>query len=105
MKVNVEYGLPGVATVIDHHPVPVLVQRPFFSDRLRHEKEMTDSLLISFLHAMNISKMLLGHNEDMDGRLRIDVLECKARPVFVNDLRRDLLPDDLAEEAVRTAAH
>jgi len=101
----VKYGLSGVPSVIDHHPVPAPVQRPFFSDRLRHEKEVTDTLLVPFLHTMNIGQVLLGNDEDMDRRLRVDVLEGKARPVLVDDLCRDLLLDDPAKEAVRSGAH
>src|SRR5512135_191977 len=105
MQVNVEYGLPGIPTVIDHHTVPVPVQRPLFSDRLSYKKEMPYSFLVALLHTVNVSKVLLRNDKDMDRRLRIDVLKGKARLVLVDDLRRDLPSDDLAEEAIRTAAH
>ena len=44
--------------------------------------------------------MLLGYNQNMRRRLRIDVPESKDEIILVNLCRRDLSVDDLAEQAI-----
>ena len=45
-------------------------------------------------------KMLSRNDQQMDGRLRVDVLECQQAIFFSHDLRGDLPPDDAAEQAI-----
>ncbi len=105
MQVNVKYCLPGITTVVDHHPIAVLIETLFFGNRLCNQEQMSYILPVPFLHTMNIGHVSLGHNKDMDRRLRVDVLERDGSRIFIDDLSGNTFLDDLAEEAAFREAH
>jgi len=105
MEMDVEYGLTGIPTIIDHHAISILLQSLLARDRSGHEKEMPDDLSVRDLDAVNVRYMSLGNDQRMDRRLWVQVLESDCELILVQDRCRDLLFDDLAENAVRITAH
>src|SRR5512143_863876 len=84
VKVNVEYGLAGPCSIIDYHPVSFRVQILVVSDFLCSQEKVSDKILIGSGHAMNLGKMFLRNNEEMDGRLRVHIFKNGHEVVFIN---------------------
>jgi len=58
---------------------------------------MPHQFSITWLHRSHIDDLFLGNHEEMRGSNRINVSECQAMVIFVDDIRRDLSIDDLFE--------
>lgn len=102
---DVKHGLARVPAVVDNHPVTVLLKPQLRRNGLCHKKEMADKLPVSGGNAVDVSNMFLRYDKDMRRRLRIKILECESKFILMDDLRRNLLVDDLAEYAVRIEIH
>ncbi len=102
---KMEHGLPSPPSVIDHHPVPFCVKAFVFCNFSGGKEKVPDKLSVGVGHALNIGNVLFRNDQRVDRRLGIGVFEGGDRIVLVNDFRRDLFFDDLAEDAVRIAAH
>lgn len=105
VKVNMKDGLTGVLSVVDHHPVSFFFKTLPGSNGLGDEKKMTDQFPVGDHNTVNVRYVLLRHNERMDRRLRIDILESDGELILVHKFCGDLSVDDLAEEAVRIECH
>lgn len=105
MKMDMKNGLTGIRTVIDDHPVTILIKPPFGSNGLGYEEQVPDDFAVSHDDTVNIGDMFFRHNESMDRRLGIEVLKGDRVLVFEDDLCRDLLLYDVAKQAVLARAH
>ena len=105
MKMNVEYGLSGVNAVIDDHAVSAFVKTALRSDRFGDKEQVADKIPVGSGNSMNVGDMFFGDNEEMDGRLRIEVFKRENQLVLVDNGRGDLFFDDPAKNAVWIGAH
>lgn len=100
MKMNVEHGLSGVFAVINDHPVSVSVEMILRGNGFGDKEQMADKLPVRRDDRMNVGDMFFGHNENMGGRLGIEVLKRDRKRVFMDDFCGNLFCDDLAKNAV-----
>src|SRR5262245_31650679 len=96
--------LAALGPTVDAEPITALGQTPGFADRARRQEAASEELGVARLHRHDRAHVALGHDEQMDRRLRIDVLECEHRVVLVLDVAGRLARDDAAEHAVRHEA-
>src|SRR6266516_2700097 len=97
--------------VIDHlatfrpaahaHTIAAIRETLGLAQTPRYQETPTDDLDVILLHRHDGGDVALGDDEDVDGRLRVDVLEGEDGVVLVLDLRRALAGHDPAKRAVR----
>lgn len=100
-----ENSLAGTMTVVDDHPVTVLIQSLFGSYRLGNKEQMTDEFTVRDNETMNVCNMFFRHDERMDRRLRINIHKGHRLLVLVNDLCGYFLLDDPAKQAAWVRVH
>jgi hypothetical protein len=105
MKMNMKDCLSGFAAVVDDHPIAIIIEPARFSKRLRNKKQMPDELAIYVFDTVDVPDMLFRHYQDMDWRLRVDILECDSMLVFVDQFGGHFFFDDLAENTVWVVVH
>jgi hypothetical protein len=86
VKVNVEYGLTRIPSVIDYHAVTIFFEPLLYSDVFSDKKEVTDYLPVRNSDAMNVRDVLFGNDQCMDWRLGIHIRERQSVFVLVDDL-------------------
>src|SRR5579862_10064759 len=99
MHVQVRHGLPRLFAAIDDQPVAV--RELELGGQLDGDQvQVAEQLAVGLGDAVVRGNHFLGDDQDVDGRLRIDVVEGEAHIVFVGDLRVDLAIDDLEKDVV-----
>src|SRR5216683_222738 len=104
MQVQVKHRLPCPAPVVQHRAIAgsqFALTRKFRGDELQLAEH--GCVLRGCISQGN--KMFPWTNEDVAGRLRLNVLECKNIRVLVNKLRRYFFFSNLAEQAVVHEKH
>ena len=95
------HRLRAADTVVDHDAEAVISQPLPFRDLLRHEQQVPERLLV-LLRARSRKPAepvsFFGDHQKVDGGLWRDVAERQAPVVLEDDVRGDLLGDDLVEE-------
>lgn len=99
VNVKVEHRLSGAGADVEDGAVSVL-DFALAGDLSGGEMAAPDEFRISQFSFFQSRKMFLGDDEDVRGRLRIDVFEGEDMVVFVNFFRRDVSTNDAAEEAI-----
>jgi len=99
MDMNVEHGLPRFRSHVEDSAVAVF-DSALASDGGGGQVKASDELCVFRLSFFQATNMLLGNNQNVRGRLRIDVLEGDRVLVFIYFLGGDFAVDDAAEEAV-----
>ena len=102
---DVEHGLPGLAVRVEDRSVPALVIAVLRRQGGRPAKHRTHETIVAWRQVVQRGDVLPWHDQHVQRRLRIDVLEGHQRVVLVDDGARDFTRDDLAEEAVRVVLH
>ena len=97
--------LSRIAAIIDDHAVTARIEPPFFSKRLRDIEKMPDTLSVFLRNTVNIPNVLFRYNQDMSRCLWINILEGDGLLIFEDNLCRNVLFDDLAENAIGIAIH
>ena len=93
-------ALAGVGAVVDDEPVAA-GELEFFRDDARHDEEMAELGFVvggGFTDAWN---KFFRDDQQMNGRLRLDVVDDDAAVVLVLDLGGDFAVDDFLEERFR----
>src|ERR1051326_2748642 len=104
MEVQMRHGLTGALTAVDHQSVAILDAE--LRDQLdRDQMKVSDQLLILWLQIIVRRNDFPWHNEHVNRRLRIDVLERNAMLVLMDDGGGDFLVDDLEEDVVAEHFH
>jgi len=67
------------------------------------EMAPADDFGVFRIRFLQSGEMFFGNDENVCGRLRVDVFEGEDVVIFVNFLRRNFAADDAAEEAIRIA--
>jgi hypothetical protein len=101
VNVKVVHRLAGAGAVVDYGPVTSRFDSSFSRKVGRHSVQMADQSLILFsLYDSEALEVLSGQHQQMNWRLRVDILDGHAGGVFIDNLGRSLAPDDFAEDAV-----
>ena len=87
VKVQVKHRLPRLRAVADHDAECVF-HAELARDLADREQQVAEQRLVLRLRVREPRDLLLGDDEDMDRRLRVDVLEGEAQLVLVDDVRR-----------------
>jgi len=85
-----EDGLPCVASVVNDHPIAVLIEPEFFSESLRDKEQMSYELPVGVLDTVDVPNMFFRDDQNMGRRLGIDVREGKGVIVLVQEFCGDL---------------
>src|SRR5208282_987288 len=85
MIMQMRHSLAGVGTAIDDNPIPI-VQIPLGGQLLYHHQQMPGQRSIAFGQIGQRRNLLLGNDQDVNGRLRINVFESQAAVILVNNL-------------------
>src|SRR5262249_21667555 len=97
VQVDVEHQLSGVSVAVDHQSVSALSLPPLPGHLGRGDEKVTDSFRLGRSELVDRIDVLEGDEQQMRGRLRVNVLERQAPLVPVNDLRGNLSVSNLAE--------
>jgi hypothetical protein len=99
VDVHVEDGLAGFGPDIEHGSVAVF-NTALAADLGGHQMESADHFGVFVMGFLQASDVCLRNDQNVCGRLRIDVFEGDCMRVFVNLLGGDFALDDSAEETV-----
>src|SRR5215470_17580270 len=99
MQVQVEDGLASAAAGVDYRAVAAL-QFSFSRDLRGYHGHGSEHSFVFRARFCQRRKMLLGTNQNMRGRLRINVLEGKNVGVFIHHFGGNLFSCDFAEQAI-----
>lgn len=97
MDVEVRNGFAGVGTIVDHE-AETGGELEFFRDEIRDVKQVAEHGFVGGGRFRNARNQLLGDDEQVDGGLRLDVVEDEAEVVFVFDLGGNRAVDDALED-------
>ena len=95
---QVRHGFPAVPAMVEHEPITVFSQTQRRSDVSGFQEQVAEQGLVARLGGADASNRFLGHQQDVHGRLRIDVMKRQDEVVFVGDLRRNLAGGDFLEK-------
>ena len=98
VTVEMRDGFAGVGAVVEHEPETVLGQPELLRDFRRLDQEMAEDLMIVGLRLGDPRDRLFRNDQDVDGRLRFDVMERNDLVVFVNNFRGDFPRDEFFEQ-------
>ena len=110
---HVWHGLPSVLTVIDDQAIARIRDAEFAPESCGDDEKVPEHLLMCRFDVGNARDRVDGHDEHMNGRLRLNIAECDAEFIPIDDVGRDFARDDPAEEGrllshgtrLRTALH
>src|SRR5215470_19358849 len=97
-------NLAAFQPAVHAQAVAALGQAPRLSDLASGQETAAEHLGVARLHRHDRADVALGDDQQMDRRLRVDVLEREDRVVLVFDVGPALPRDDTAKDAVGHAA-
>ena len=89
--------MPAFAVAVQHQAESPLGDALLPGDVVRHQEEVSEESIITLACIKERREMPAGNNQDVDRRLRVDVLEGYGVIVLVDDLGRKLPLGDLTE--------
>jgi hypothetical protein len=98
VEVEVKDDLPAFAVAVQYQAESALGDALLPGDAVRHQEEVSEESIITLASIKERWKVSAGNNQDVDRRLRVDVLEGYGFVVLVDDLGRKLPLNDLTEE-------
>ena len=96
-------GFAPVRAVVDHE-AETGGKVELLCDEVRDEEEVTEDGFIGGGRLGDARNQFLGDDQQVDGGLRLDVVEDDAKVVFMFDLGGDLAVDDALEEGFHGVA-
>src|SRR4249920_2839343 len=96
---DVEDRLSGVGVGVEDGAEAPLSKSFFARDFSGPSHHLADDRIVLDLEVQERGDVALGHDEDVRGGLRVDVVEREDAVVLVDNRSRDLAVDYLAEEA------
>ena len=100
VAVDMRDRLAGIAFCVEDEACAALGETFLFCDILGAEEKPPHQRGIFLCHVEKAFDVLPGNDEDVRGRLRVQIAECVEFVVFVNFVRRDFAADDFTENAV-----
>src|SRR3954467_5733201 len=98
MQVDVKNGLAGIGVRIDHSAIPALRQSFGLRELCGHQMHLADD--VGVLRLVQRHDVLPRNDQNMNGRLRVDIPERDAMLVLRDDVCRNLFLQNAAEETV-----
>jgi hypothetical protein len=102
VEMHMKHRLPSIAVAIEHQSIPLFRVAAIPCHVSGDKEQLSNARGISRREIVQRLHVLERNKEQMDGRLRPDVMETENLIVPVNDSRRELTIPDFAE---RAAAH
>ena len=99
VQVKMKDGLPGAAAIVEDGAIAG-EQMAFGGQFRRDMQQFSQEGFIRMRSVVQSRKMFTRTNEEVCGRLRIDVFKGKDIVIFVNELGRDFLCADFTKDAV-----
>ena len=99
VQMQVVHSLPAIVACVHDDPVAI-VQLLFACDLSRRGHQMAHQRRIFSQRLRRRANVLFGNDQQMRGRLRIDVGKADAEFVFVHAVGRNGAVDNLAEQTV-----
>ncbi len=100
VDVDVEDGLPGPGTIIDHRTITLRIEPPLTGQLSRHKKEVAEQGLVFRCSLPERRNVFSWEDQQMDRRLRMNVLDRDRLFVLMHYFGGNLAIDNLAEEAI-----
>jgi hypothetical protein len=100
VEVEMGDGLASIASDVHDNAVPIL-EAEFLCEVADRQEQLTQEGAIVVTGMGDRLDLLFRDDQDMDGRLGIDVVECQNLVVFIDDAGRDFFIDDAFEESLR----
>lgn len=91
-------GLPAVSPAVHDKPETFVTNLLFFNDPVACHKEGVDQVQVRQGNIRNGGDMFLGNDDNVNGRLRVDVPERQCVVRFINDRAGNLAFDDLTKK-------
>ena len=97
MHVQVGNLLPAVPTRVDQQAITTFRDALLAGNFGSNAKESPQSRLIFRRYIVDRGDFLVGDNQDVKGRLRVDIFEGRHQFVLINNVGGDFAFDDFAE--------
>lgn len=97
---NMKDGLPSISIGVEHNPIPTLEHPLELGNLPTGESNVGKELRIGSSKLPKIPIPSLGHNKDVNLRLRPNIPEGKGGVILVDDIGRDLTSNDPLEESL-----
>jgi len=81
---NMEYQLTGIASAIVNQTVAGLPESRLLGDLLGGQQQMAEQRLILRLAIIHRGDVLLGNDEQVNRSLRLNIVKCANKIVFVH---------------------
>jgi hypothetical protein len=94
VDVQVRHGLAAVRAVVDDEPEAVWRQTQLVRDFGGLEQNVSEQLPVFSLRLADSRNDFFRKNQNMHGRLRVDVADGENQIVFIDNRRRNLAGDD-----------
>ena len=94
---KVKHGLTGIGSLIDGEAIPALGNALFGGDGVGGGEHGGEHLAVCGRELCRACDVLVGDDEDVDRRLRVDVPKRSDYIVTINDLAWYFVADDFAE--------
>ena len=91
-------ALPAVRSIVDDQTVAGFIQPQLFGHRSRFEKQMTEQFVVFRAGLGDSCYPFLGDDQDVDGRLGLDVTKSKHQVVLIDNGSRDFTVNDSLED-------
>ena len=104
MNVQVGDALGGIRAIV-HDKAKSALEAEFLRELPCDGEEMPDMGLIGGLEGLDPRYQFFGDDEQVDGGLRLDVVDGDAEIVLVLDPRRDLPVDDALKDRLLRGGH
>jgi hypothetical protein len=95
--VQMRHRLAAVRTVIDDQPKTGIEDAFLFRHGLRDQEKMAQQRFIGCRGGTDSRDFFFWNDQDMDGRLRMNIVKGNAEVIFVGNLRRNFAGDDFRE--------
>lgn len=99
VHVQMRNGLTRSFLAVDDKPV-TFIETKLAGELHRHQMQMSNEVSVGLAQIGVGRQDFLGNDEKVNGGLRVDIMKGETEIVFMNDLRGDLLVDDLEKEVV-----
>ena len=99
VQMDMKDRLPAVASLIQHHAVPIPCQTSLPRHLPRDRHQMPDHTFVGDVHIQRPGDVIAWYHQDMCRRLGIDIHKCDRVFIFIHNLSRLLACDNLAEQA------
>jgi hypothetical protein len=99
VHVQVKHGLSRSRPNIENRPISVF-DLALAGNLRRRNMALANDFSVAVLGFLQTGQMFFGDNENMCGRLRLDIFECEHVFVFVHFFHWNFAAEDAAKEAI-----